>query len=150
MRDCKRSLSRQRNARRRGLGVILALSGDSHPPCRAAHRMEWRTAKSDAPASRRETVAIPHSARCPSPRAHPRLRNHHTLAKNSCARSEAGIILRQFHPERAGALASTCFAFFGLEAVGAGQASSTSRRRTIQRIVACLDVRSNDDSDLVV
>lgn len=69
---------------------------------------------------------------------------------------KGNVTATQFHPEKSGAAGLNILKNFlhtdNLVAVGAADSSSpsTTETRLAKRIIACLDVRSNDNGDLVV
>ena len=67
---------------------------------------------------------------------------------------KGNIAAFQFHPEKSGEAGLTLFENFlkndNLEAAGSLTVSSQEKTKIARRIIACLDVRSNDAGDLVV
>ena len=67
-----------------------------------------------------------------------------------CAVGSGGIVATQFHPEKSGEVGINMFrTFLGLSTSARAETGGASPGLS-KRIVACLDVRSNDDGDLVV
>ena len=67
---------------------------------------------------------------------------------------KGNIAAFQFHPEKSGEAGLTLFKNFlendNLEAAGPADVSKLGKTKIARRIIACLDVRSNDAGDLVV